>query len=156
RIAPDRGNQIGDLINCLAVARGPRPPLLAIDRTEITMFVRPFVPDPNPVIVEIFDVGIAGQKPEQLVDNGFDVQLLGREQRKALRQVEPRLVAEYRQRTGPGAVVLLHAVGENVLHQVEVLTHGSSCESCKGVYRAPRLREMRPADSRPAGGYRLP
>ena len=36
------------------------------------------------MLVQVFDVGVAAQEPEQFVDDRFDVELLGREQRKAL------------------------------------------------------------------------
>ena len=68
------------------------------------------------VIFEIFDVGIAGQKPQQLVDDRLEVQFLGGEQRKALREVEPHLMAEHRQGADAGAVVLRNPIGENALH----------------------------------------
>ena len=42
---------------------------------------------------------------------------------KPVGEVEAHLMAEHRQRAGAGAVVLLHAVGEDPLHQVEVLAH---------------------------------
>ena len=98
--------------------------MLAVDRAELAALVRPFVPDAHAVIVEILDVGVAGEEPEQLVDDRLEVQLLGRQQRKAFGQIEAQLMAEHRERAGAGAVALLHAVGENVLHQIEILAHG--------------------------------
>ena len=59
------------------------------------------------MLVEIFYVRVAAQKPEQLIDDRFDVQLFCREQRKsrsARAQIEPRLRAEDRQRAGAGAI----------------------------------------------------
>src|SRR5262249_21990255 len=63
-------------------------------------------------------------KPEQLVDDRLEVQLLGGREREALLEVEAHLVPEHRQRAGAGAVVLLRSVGENPFEQVVVLTHG--------------------------------
>ena len=51
------------------------------------------------------------------------MQLLGRHQRKAVGQIEPHLVAEDAPRAGAGAVALGRAVIENVLQQVEILSH---------------------------------
>ena len=96
---------------------------MAVDRAEIAALVGPFVPDADAVLLQIFDVGVAGQEPEQLVDDRFQVQLLGGDQRKAVGEIEAHLMAEHRQRAGAGAVALLHAVGEDVLHQVEILAH---------------------------------
>ena len=84
--------------------------MLAVDRAEIAVLVGPFVPDGDTVLVEIFDVGVAAQEPEQFVDDRFQVQLLGGEQRKALGKIEAHLMAEDREGADAGAVALLHAV----------------------------------------------
>ena len=114
---------LADLVDGLAVLGRPGAPLLAVDRAEIAALVGPLVPDAHAVLVEIFDVGVAGEEPEQLVDDRFDVQLLGGEQREALVERKAHLMAEHRQRAGAGAVALLHAVVEDVLHQIEILAH---------------------------------
>jgi len=58
---------------------------------------QPIVPDRNAVIPEIFDVGIAGQKPQQLVHDRFERQLLGGQHRESGGQIEAHLMAEDRQ-----------------------------------------------------------
>jgi hypothetical protein len=78
------------------------------------------------VLVEIFDVGVAGQEPEQLVHDRFQVQLLGGEHREAVVERKAHLMAEHRQRAGAGAVVLFRATAENMLHQIEVLAHSTT------------------------------
>ena len=75
------------------------------------------------MLVEIADVRLAAEEPQQLVDDRLEVQLLGRHQRKAVGQVEPHLVAEDAPRAGAGAVALGDAFVENPLHQIEVLSH---------------------------------
>src|SRR6516162_1462477 len=87
------------------------------------MFIGPFVPDRHPMIVEILDIGIAGEEPEQLVDDRLEVQLLGRRQRKALAEVESHLFPEYRQRADSRAVVLFGPANENSFNQIKVLAH---------------------------------
>jgi hypothetical protein len=82
----------------------------AIDRPEIAVFVGPFVPDRNAVFLEIGDIGLALQEPQQLVDDRLEMQLLGREDRKALGQIETHLIAEDRARAGAGAVAAVGAV----------------------------------------------
>jgi len=62
--------------------------LPSVDRPELTLFVRPLVPDADAVILEIFDVGVAGEEPEQSVNDRLEMQLLGRRQREAFGQVE--------------------------------------------------------------------
>src|SRR3546814_2261942 len=79
------------LVDMPAVRRRPGTPLGAIDGTEIDVRVRPFVPDANAVLLQIPDVRVALQEPQQLVDDRLDVQLLGREQRETLGQVEAHL-----------------------------------------------------------------
>ena len=88
------------------------------------MLVRPLVPDADAVIVEIFDVGVAGEEPEQFVDDRLEMQLLGRRQREAFGEIETHLMPEHRDGPGAGAVALLHAVGEDALHQIVILAHG--------------------------------
>jgi len=60
------------------------------------------------VLVEITNVSVAAQKPKQLVNDGFDIQLFRREQRKsgAVRtQIETRLCAKERQCPRAGAII---------------------------------------------------
>lgn len=64
------GNQcrdyLGDLVDAaLWVARRPRPPLLPVNWPEVTVFIGPFVPDFDTMVVQVFDVRIAAEKPQQ-------------------------------------------------------------------------------------------
>jgi hypothetical protein len=52
------------------------------------------------------------------------VQPLRRQGREAVLEVEAHLVTEDAAGAGPGPVGLLHAMGEDVVEQVEVLAHG--------------------------------
>ena len=108
---------------------------MAIDRAEVAVLIGPFVPDRDAVLVEIFDIGVAAQKPEQLVDDRFDVQLLGGDERKAALQIEPHLMAEDRAGADAGAVAFFDALGEHAFHQIEILTHRicGSADSVRGV-----------------------
>ena len=75
------------------------------------------------MLVQIGDIGIAHQKPQQLVDDRLDVDFLGRHQRKTKGQIETQLSAEYGERTGAGAVRFADAVVANMAHEIEVLLH---------------------------------
>ena len=75
------------------------------------------------MLVEIFDVRVAAQKPEQFVNNGFEVQLFRGEHGKTLAQIKPRLRAEHRIRAGSGAVGLEFAAFQNQPEQIEILNH---------------------------------
>src|SRR4026208_148008 len=75
------------------------------------------------MLLQIPDVRIAGQKPQQLMDDRLQMQLLGRDQGKALIERKPHLVTEHRQRSGSGAVVFLDPTAEDEFHQVKILAH---------------------------------
>ena len=51
------------------------------------------------------------------------MQLLGRDQRKALRQIKPHLMAEYAQRPRARPVLLLNPMVENMLHESVIGVH---------------------------------
>ena len=95
----DLSDHVVDLIDPDTIRAAPIPPLRAVNAAEIPAFIRPLVPNRDAVLIQIFDVGIATQKPEQLIDNRFDVELFGREKRKsrtARPQIESRLRPEDR------------------------------------------------------------
>jgi hypothetical protein len=85
------------------------------------------LPDEHPnrhaMLVEPFHVRVAAQKPEQLVNDGFGVDLLRGEQRKRFAQRTPDLRAEDGKRAGASAVGLELAVVKDVPQQIEVLNH---------------------------------
>ena len=91
---------------------------MAVDRTELAVGISPFVPDSHSVFLEVMHVGIAAQKPQQLVDYRLEVQLLGGEQGESLAHVEAHLVSKNAYRTGSGAVVLLRTLGEDAVQEV--------------------------------------
>ena len=72
-------------------------------------------------------VGVALQEPQQLVDDGLEVDLLGGEKREAAGEVEAHLPAERRQRAGAGAVGFLVPALEHVAHEIQVLLHRGRC-----------------------------
>ena len=59
-----------NLVDVTAVWRGPGTPLLAINRTQVAVFIRPFIPDSDVVFVQIRDVGVTLQEPQQFMDDG--------------------------------------------------------------------------------------
>src|SRR5512138_1771689 len=113
-VAPDQIDRATDLIDRLTVRRGPRAPLPTVDGSELTVLIGPFVPNRNAVVLQVLDVRVAAQEPQKLVDDGAQVQLLRRDERKALRQIEPHLMTEHGQRTGPRAVGFRRAVLANM------------------------------------------
>mgnify|MGYP006197158293 CR=1 FL=1 len=81
---------------------------MAVNRPQLAIFISPLIPDADAVFLEVLDIGITLQKPQQLMDDRAQVQLLGCEEREALRQVEPHLVTEHaeRARAGEGPTLL--------------------------------------------------
>jgi hypothetical protein len=75
------------------------------------------------VVAEVFDVGVAPEKPEELVNDRFEVKLFGGEEGKAVAEGIAGLGAEDRVGTSAGAVVLEFAVVENEAEKLVVLFH---------------------------------
>ena len=76
------------------------------------------------VFLEVGDVGVAVEEPQQLVDDRAEVEFLGGEAGESLAEVVADLAAEDREGAGAGAVGALFAVVEDVVEEVEVLAHG--------------------------------
>ncbi len=127
-VAADARDHRCQLIDGATAGGGPGTPLAPVDRPQLTARVGPLVPDGHPVRLQRADVGVAGEEPEQLVDDRPGVHPLGGEEGEARREVEPHLPAEGRERAGAGAVLLLDAVREDVTEQVEVLLHRSGSQ----------------------------
>ncbi len=110
-----------DLVDALPV---PVAPLVAVDRPEVAVWIRPRVPDRR-VIAKILlvRVGRSGEEPQQLAHDRLEQHLLGREQREPLAKVVAGLRAEDRDRPGAGAIVAALTVIEDVLDKIEVLLH---------------------------------
>ncbi len=97
-------DQLGDLVDTAAIRCRPGAPLRPINRPEIAIFIGPFIPDTHAIFLEIADVGIARQKPQKFMNDGFHMQFLGGEDGKALRQIETHLMAENTVSADAGAV----------------------------------------------------
>ena len=110
-----------------AVSGRPGTPLEPVDGAELAMLVGPLVPDRDLVVVQIGDVRITPEEPQELVDNGTQMQFLGGYQWEARRQVEAHLITKHAERAGPGAILLAHPVIAHVAHQVEILLHDLPC-----------------------------
>ena len=59
-----------NLVNDSAILGFPFPPLLAIDRSEVSILIGPFVPNPNAVFLEVAHVGVSLQEPEKFMNDG--------------------------------------------------------------------------------------
>ena len=70
-------DDFGELVDTAAVGRTPVAPLRAVDATKVAIVVGPLIPDRDLVLVEILDVGLALDEPQQLVNDRAQMQLLG-------------------------------------------------------------------------------
>src|SRR5690606_2271177 len=104
RIAADQLDGPCNLIDLASVGRLPPAPLRAVYGAELAALVRPLVPDRDPIAAQILDVRVAGQEPQQLVNDRAQMQLLRRQQRKAFAEVEAHLMTEHAERSRAGAV----------------------------------------------------
>ena len=151
-VALDLGDQPADLVDDAPVRALPGAPLLAVDGAEIAVGIGPFVPDRDPVGLEIGDVGIAVEEPDQLVDDRLEVQLLRRDQRKALGEIEADLPAEQRAHAGAGAVAFDDALFERLVQEFEIGPHRLAAEWNALLRRfGPLEAAARPAARRGAG-----
>ncbi len=117
-------HDLADLVDVTPVRRRPGAPLVTVHRPEIAVCIGPLVPDGDLVVVQVTQVGVALQEPQQLMNDGAQVAFLGGHQRKAVGEVKAHLVAKDTDRARAGAVLLAGTVVTHMAHQVEILFHG--------------------------------
>ena len=100
---------------------------MTIDGTKLAILIRPLVPDTHAVVLQVLDIGIALEEPQQLVDDGLEVELLGSQEREALLEVKTHLMTEDRDSACTCTVVLLGTLGEYALAEIEILFHCFCC-----------------------------
>ena len=115
-----------NLVNVATIGGGPAAPLHAVHRAEVTVCACPFVPDGDVAFFEPVVVARPSQKPQQLLDDGAQVNLFGGDQREAFVQVKAHLVAKHAFGTGASAVCFGNAVVVHMLHEVFVLAAGGA------------------------------
>jgi hypothetical protein len=69
----DFRDQVIDLIHVHAVCTSPIPPLRTINAAKLAIFVSPFIPNCDAVLVQVANVCVTAQKPKQFVDDRFDM-----------------------------------------------------------------------------------
>ena len=87
---------------------------MAVDGTKVAVLVGPFIPDGYAVLLEVLYVGVPGDEPQEFIDDGLEVHLLGGKQRESVRKVESHLIAEYALGACSGTVFFHDAVGADV------------------------------------------
>ena len=113
-----------DLVDGATLGGAPPAPLRSVDGAEIAVRIGPLVPDRDAVLLEVADVGVPLEEPEQLVDDGAEVELLGGEQRKALPQVKALLRTKDRERSRAGAIFFPGPLIEDQAEETVIRKHG--------------------------------
>ena len=116
----ERVNHIADLVDVLAIRCRPATPLHTIHRTQVAVGAGPFVPNRAATLGQPVVVARTGEKPQQLDDDGFQVNFFGGDQRKTLAQIETHLVPEHAARASAGAVGFFDPVRVHVAHEIFV------------------------------------
>ena len=90
---------------------------------EVTVRTGPLVPDAHTIVLKIFHVSVAFEKPQKFVDYRLEMDFLGGEQGKSFRKIKPHLMTEDRASAGAGAVTFIGAFTKDAVKQVEILLH---------------------------------
>ena len=85
---PQAVHDVIDLVDAIAFPGWPRMPLRTIHRTQVAFFGRPLIPNTDPIFAQPLSIGVAAQKPDQLVDDAFKMHPLGGQDGKPCREVE--------------------------------------------------------------------
>ena len=94
-----------------------------IDRSQIAFLIGPLIPDTHSVLLEVGRVRLTLEKPQQLVNDRAQVELLRGQQGKTPGEVEAQLGPEDPQSARARAGLTRLPVGEEVLEEIEELTN---------------------------------
>jgi hypothetical protein len=106
---------------------------MSVDRAEISRLSAkargllrrgPLVPDAHPFGLQRLDARLPAEKPEKLDDDRAKVDLLRREEWKALAKIEAHLVTEDPARPRAGAVCTVFSLFQGATKQIEIRLHG--------------------------------
>ena len=117
-IGTDGLYRLADLVDAATPIVGPGAPLVAVDVAQVAVGAGPLVPDAYAMLLQVLHVGVALQEPEQFVDDGFQMELLGGEAGEAVVQMEAHLMAEDTDGARSGAVALFDPFGQHAVEQV--------------------------------------
>ena len=96
---------------------------MTVHGAELAVGVGPLVPYTHAVLLEPVHVGVATQKPQQLIYYRLQMQFLGSKQWETVVKAEAHLVAEHAHRARTRAVGLAVSLGKNPVEQVKILFH---------------------------------
>ncbi len=121
RVAFERVDDLLNLVDVTAVRRGPATPLHAVHGAEVAVFAGPFVPNGDVAFFEPVVVARTREEPQQLLNNGAQMNFFGGHQREAFIEVKTHLVAKHASGACASAVGLGNAMCSHVLHEIFVL-----------------------------------
>ena len=75
------------------------------------------------MLIQVANVGLAVQKPKQLVDDRFEMELLGRQKGETLTQIESRLCPEDRQCAGSSSIAARYPLLQDEAKKIVILPH---------------------------------
>jgi len=87
------------------------------------MGVGPLVPNRDSALIEVFDIGVAAQEPEQFVNDRFEMKFFRGQEWKTILQREPCLRPENRICAGASAVFPEFAFLKNEPQKLVILQH---------------------------------
>ena len=96
---------------------------MTVDRAQVTVRIGPFVPDGHLMVMQVPDIGITFDKPQQFVYNRAQMDFLRRQKGKSLREVKSHLIAENGLCAGPRPVGLDMSVIHDMLQKLQILFH---------------------------------
>ncbi|OHB80198.1 MAG: hypothetical protein A2W31_02290 [Planctomycetes bacterium RBG_16_64_10] len=82
RLGADPIDDRPNLVDLRTIGRRPGPPLPAVDRAQIPVLVCPCIPNADAMLIQVTNVRVAAQEPQQLMDDRPQVEPLGRQERK--------------------------------------------------------------------------
>ena len=112
RVALDAVDYLLNLVDAFVV---PVAPLCAINRAEVAVSVSPFIPNRNFMVVQIFDVCVAGNEPQQLINYRLQMYFFRSDKREAFREAKPHLMPENADGSGACTVAFLHSLVKDTL-----------------------------------------
>src|SRR5436853_5241497 len=134
--------ELRDLVNNFSVAAIPASPLFSINRSKLSFFISPFIPDAHAMFFQVSNICFAFQKPKQFINDAFQMQLFCRDQRKTSLKIEPHLIAKATDRSCSGTIRFFNPIVENMLKKIEVLLHAAIYWNLEfGVWNSEKCEE---------------
>ena len=110
RVLFDLVNQVTDLVNYLTIFPFPATPLFSINGAKLTFLISPFIPDADIMFAEVGYIGFSFEKPEQFIDNTFQVNFFRGHQGESFLKIKSHLVTKITLRTSTSTVAFMNSM----------------------------------------------